>query len=170
MVFPMMKNPNVSLQESLFDQELAKKDIGTLTVIVNALENFCAGKHTDNNWIKTLNQLIDDIKYNTDFRKRYPISYDASLHMNVDELYVYIYDKRLYLMGKSLYEDRPGFASIIIIGYSNHLRNIYADMYAFPTVDYKGIVNNERFQWYKVTKSEVELFNSEILDKIEQVF
>lgn len=159
-----------SLKESLFDQELFKKDIGTLTVITNALENFLAGKHTDNNWIKTLNQLIDDIKYNTDFRKRYSMSYDKSLLIKDDELYVYIYDERLYLMSKGLYGDRPGFASIIIIGYSNNLRNIYADMYASATTDYKEIVNNERFQWYKVTKDEVKLFNSEILDKIEQVF
>ena len=156
-----------SLKESLFDQELFKKDIGTLTVITNTLENFLAGKHTDNNWIKTLNQLIDDIKYSTDFKKRYPMSYDKSLRIKDDELYVYIYDKKLMLMGKGLYENRPGFASVIIIGYANWLRNIYADVYASATTDYKNIVNDEMFQWYKVTKNEVKLFNSEILDKIE---
>lgn len=166
----MMKNPLISLKESLFDQNLVKKDVGTLTVIVNALENFIAGKRSDNQWVKTLNQLIDDIKYNIDFRKRYPMSYDKALRIKDDELYVFVCDEKLYLMSKGLYEDRPGFASIIIIGYSHQLNNIYADMYASATTDYKEIVNNEWFHWYKITKDEVKLFNREILDNIEMVF
>ena len=166
----MIKKPQTSLKESLFDNDLTKKDIGTLTVIVNALENFIVKTHTDNQWIKTLNTLIDNIKYNTDFRKRYPMSYDKTLKVRDDELYVFIQDEKLYLMSKGLYMDRPGFASIIIIGYTHQLKNIYADMYASATTDYKEMVNNEYFQWYKVTKDEIKLFNSEILDKIEQVF
>lgn len=158
-----------SLKESLFDRDLITKDIGVLTVIVNALENFIAGKRTDNQWIKTLNQLIDNVKYNTDFRKRHSMSYDKSLRIKDDELYVYVYDEKLYLMSKGLYEDRPGFVSIIIIRYSHQLKNIYADMYTSATTDYREIVNNEWFQWYKVTKDEVKLFNN-FLDKIEQVF
>ena len=50
------------------------------------------------------------------------------------------------------------------------LKNIYADMYASATTDYKAIVNNERFQWYKVSKDELKAFNNKILDNIEQVF
>lgn len=162
-----------SLKESLFDRDLITKDIGVLTVIVNALENFIAEKRTDNQWIKTLNQLIDDIKYNTDFRKRHSMSYDKALNMKDDELYVvidhYRATKQIILFGKGLYDLKPRFASAIVIRYSIWSNSIYADMYTSPTTDYKELVNNINFQYYRVYKDEVKLFNN-FLDKIEQVF
>lgn len=169
-----MKNPNVSLQESLFDQELAKKDIGTLTVITNALENYLAGNKTEYGWVRTLVALVNDIKYNLDFRKRHPMSYEKAMAMKKDELYVIIDvnggTKQIILLGKGVLIDRPSFPTACIIRYSSNIKNIYADLYASATTDYKELTNNANFQWYKVSNDELKAFNNEILDNIEQVF
>ena len=163
-----------SLQESLFDKDLVKKEVGALSVITNALENYLSKKTSEYGWTRCLLSLADNIKYNIDSRKRYHLGLDRALKMKDDELYVYIginepY-KKIFLIGKGLDDLHPEFPTLAIIGYSNNLKNIYADMYASQTVDYKEKVNNENFQYYKVSKDEIKTFVKEILDNIEQVF
>ena len=163
-----------SLQESLFDSNLVSKDIGALSVITNAIENYLSKKPSEYGWTRCLLSLVDNIKYNIDNRKRYHLGLDQVLKMKDDELYVYIGInqpfKRIFLIGKGLDDLHPEFPTLAIIGYSNNLKNIYADMYASQTVDYKEKLNNENFQHYKVSKDEIKTFVKEILDNIEQVF
>lgn len=163
-----------SLVESLFDKTLVKKEVSALSVITNALENYLSKKTSESSWIRCLLSLADDIKYNIDSRKRYHLGLDRALKMKDDELYIYIGInepfKKIFLIGKGLDDLHPEFPTLAIIRYSDNIKNIYADMYSSQTVDYKEKVNNENFQYYKVTKDEIKTFVKEILDNIEQVF
>ena len=163
-----------SLQESLFDSDLVSKDIGVLSVITNAIENYLSKKTSEYGWTRCLLGIVDDVKYNIDSRKRHLVGLDRVLKMKDDELYIYIGInqpfKRIFLIGKGLDDLHPEFPTLAIIGYSNNLKNIYADMYSSQTVDYKEKLNNENFQYYKVSKDEIKTFVKEILDNIEQVF
>ena len=163
-----------SLQESLFDKDLVEKEVGILSVITNSLENYLSKKTSESGWTRCLLSLVDDIKYNIDSRKRYHLGLDRALKMKDDELYIYIGinepHKKIFLIGKGLNDLHPNFPTLAIIGYSNYANDIYADMYSSQTVYYKEIVNNENFQYYKVTKDEIKTFIKEILDNIEQVF
>jgi len=163
-----------SLQESLFDSDLVSKDIGALSVITNALENYLSKKTTGTAWIQCLLGIVNDIKYNIDNGKRYHLGLDRALKMKDDELYVYIEVndswKRIFLLGKGLNDLYSKFPTLVMIGYSNGINNIYADIYSSQTLYYKEKVYNEKFQYYKVSKDEIKTFVKEILDNIEQVF
>lgn len=162
-----------SLRESLFDKDLVKKEVGTLTVITNELAGFIGGKKSGYSWIKLLLGLIKDIKYNISLQKREYLGLDGVLKMKDDDLYVYISindsQKEIFLLGKGLDDLHPRSPVIIKIGYSQDVNTLYADMF-YMTISYKEKVNNENFQHYKVTKYEIKTFIKEILDNIEQVF
>ena len=162
-----------SLQESLFDKNLIKKEVGALSVITNALENYLSKKLSEYGWTRCLLGIVNDIKYNIDSRKRYHLGLDGVLKMKDDDLYVYISindsQKEIFLLGKGLDDLHPRSPVIIKIEYSQSINTLYADMF-YMTVSYKEKVNNENFQHYKVSKDEIKTFIKEILDNIEQVF
>jgi len=162
-----------SLQESLFDSNLIKKDIGILTVITNELAGFISGKKSGYSWIRLLLGIIKDIKYNVSQQKREYLGLEKISRIEEDDLYVYISindsQKEIFLLGKGLDDLHPRSPVIIKIGYSQSINTLYADMF-YMTVSYKEKVNNENFQHYKVSKDEIKTFIKEILDNIEHVF
>ena len=164
-----------SLQESLFDKDLVKRDIGILDVITNDLENFIGSKPRDPGykWLKVLKQIQKDINYSTP--EKWSLKAADVERVEKDELYVYIGNAKLILIAKGLIVDNPighsTIPDIVIFNFSPNIDNIYADIYRSKTVDYKLLVGNYKYNVYlKMKPEEIKRFRSEVMDNVEQVF
>ncbi len=158
-----------SLQESLFDNDLVSKDIGVLSIITSYLDNYLDGNTTYSAWNQCLSNIIDNIKFSKDYKKRYYIDLAKSLKIKDDELYVYIgYTwKKLIILSKGVNNMLPDSPALIIIEYNNRLKNIYANIITTDDATYRKKLENETFYRYKVSKDEIKIFIKEILNNIE---
>jgi len=169
-----------SLQESLFDKDLVQKDIGTLSVIVAYIENFLTGKTTKIKWIKCLDDISKAIKYVP--KDGYDLLGRSIPNKITDgELYVSIdtgtTNPSLLLMARGLIGDREFSTEacpLTIIKYDDNINSIYIDVYrtGVDTVDYKRNIHlyKGKFQWYKLSKEDVEIYINNIFTRIDQVF
>ena len=165
-----------TLQESLFDKDLAKKDIGVLGVITNCLENYISEHHTRYyEWVKCLVNIKKSINYPEP--AQWSLEMDGLEKMDTDELYISIFDSSRYganmiLCGYGLTGEYRGsnVPPIITISYSPGINDIYADVYNTKTVDYKDILNDHKFNWYKLNKDDVKSFVNNVFNKLEQVW
>jgi hypothetical protein len=130
-----------------------------------------AGKTTETNWGRCVRKMATDIDI-TQYRSH--IGLNTIDKMGDDDIYVCIEangsDKRFVIVGKDICSDRPNFATIAIIKYNHNIGNIFADLYASRTVDYKIILQNYMFYHIKASKQEIRIFANEVLDKMQQVF
>ena len=175
-----MKNPNISLQESLFDQDLVKKDLGTFNVIVACLTNYIKkGKTPLKDWIKCLDGIEKAIKYES--RGWDLLKNDIPNNCKDDELYVSVSHKNfiptLFLMTRGLIGDKEFSTEacpLVAIRYSPELETIYVDVYrtGAGTYDYKYQMNNNKgtFNRYKIDPEETKSFFKEVFNQIDQVF
>ena len=169
-----------SLVESLFDKDLVQKNLGSLGVIVACIENFLAGKTTKIKWIKCLEDISKALKYTPkggwDLLGR-----SIPNKITDDELYVSIdtdtTNPSLLLMARGLIGDREFSTEacpLTIIRYSDNTCSIYIDVYrtGVDTVDYKRNIHEHKgkFQWYKLSKEDVEMYINNVFTRIDQVF
>lgn len=168
-----------SLVESLFDKDLVQKNLGALSVIVSCIENFLAGKTTKIKWIKCLDDISKSLKYTPKggwdlFGRSIPNKITDS------ELYVCIDDDTtnpsLLLMARGLIGDREFSTEacpLTIIRYSDNTCSIYVDVYrtGVGTVDYKRNIHEYKgkFQWYKLSKEDVEMYINNVFTRIDLV-
>lgn len=160
-----------SLQESLFDKNLVKKDISALSVVVNYLCDYLDGDTGSHRWVSTILKIIDGISYKRPAMHK--ISPNKIAEISDDELYINIdphIQKQIVLIGWGLTGKKSSVPDIVILSYSKDLGNICADLYRTKTVDYKNVLNTFYFNLYRVNKDEIKTFVKEILDNIEQVF
>ena len=167
-----------SLKESLFDNNLIQKDLGTLEVIVAHIENYLSEKETEAAWKKCLNDISKTIKY-SDKGGWNLLGRSIPNNIKNDELYVSIDIDHcsLLLMARGLIGSREfshEACPLTVIGYSRSGGFIYADVYrtGTGTMDYHYILNRYKgtFQWYKINPKETKSFVDNVFDKIEQVF
>ena len=160
-----------SLQESLFDKNLVKKDISALSVVVNYIENYLESTTSRQNWTSTCCKIFHGILYK--IPAIHKISPDKLERISDDELYINIdpnISRQIVLIGWGLTGKKSSVPDIVMLSYSDDLGNICADLYRTKTVDYKNVLNTFNFNIYRVNKEDINTFKKEVLDKIEIVF
>ena len=170
-----MKNLNEILNESLFDDDLATRKIGVLDIITTIINDYERGAHTIKGWEKCLLKIAKFIKY--DYKKGEQLTSQKASAIKDDELYV---DIRILpyssssitligfgLTGTSSYKTWPPIVRIV---FSPDLDNICLDIYRTPTVDYKDILFEYKFNCYKIDRDEIVNFENNIFDKLETIF
>ena len=166
--------------ESLFDKDLVQKNLGTLGVIVACIENFLAGKTTKNNWVKCLEDMSKSLKYSPKGGWNL-LARSISNTIKKDELYVCIDTNpshpSLLLMARGLIGDREfgtEACPLTVIRYSDNTGSIYVDIYrtGVGTADYQHRMQEYKgqFQWYKLSKEDVNMYIDNVFTQIDQVF
>ena len=99
---------------------------------------------------------------------------DGELYVSIDTGTT---NPSLLLMARGLIGDREFSTEacpLTIIKYDDNINSIYIDVYrtGVGTVDYKRNIHlyKGKFQWYKLSKEDVEIYINNIFTRIDQVF